>query len=526
MGIISVADALKIGDALEEYGKTPHPSQVRGARNPASNSTPCQPSFAKSTQDGWTASRVRNFSSAHDFSVSNPVHEIGADRQDRDSESMMLDIAEQDTVAALQDGGQGAGAGSGGNNSADSVEVEGGFLATIHKTIMNWTEHLKIMSVVLMLSFLYESSLWLSYGGFGTTLIWLAVLPHFFLNPVLMMGTIAIASSKDGTIETSEFPYKFCKPRALAAGVLGCIIGFFWLVPLPNLQYPEQSMAFGVTAWVWIMWFAWPAYLLYIFRKAFRWGREGILLAAMVGFLWGVLICGFVWWVFLAYTLGKLDMIAVSMDTTYNIIAIFLLIIWFRTSVYDSCVSYNSKTLIRGSGPYLLFLVFLVLWFPWLCAGILGRIIAFFGNSSIGKLAILFVWSIFLAIAYLNLRLVAVRCLPFTSIPVLVLPMQLVGDMFTELVFMDFDMASWEFWVVMLFDVALLILRDADLYEDVAMYVKKRAGPAGELVLHIGQLMVGYDLSSVGTKEKMAKWDTPPTEKEQVQVKRELTENW
>jgi hypothetical protein len=38
--------------------------------------------------------------------------------------------------------------------------------------------------------------------------------------------------------------------------------------------------------------------------------------------------------------------------------------------------------------------------------------------------------------------------------------------------------------------------------------------------------MVGYDLSSVGTKEKMAKWDTPPTEKEQVQVKRELTENW
>jgi hypothetical protein len=43
---------------------------------------------------------------------------------------------------------------------------------------------------------------------------------------------------------------------------------------------------------------------------------------------------------------------------------------------------------------------------------------------------------------------------------------------------MDFDMASWEFWIVMLFDVALLILNDSDLYEDVAMYVKKRAGPA------------------------------------------------
>ena len=143
-------------------------------------------------------------------------------------------------------------------------------------------------------------------------------------------------------------------------------------------------------------------------------------------------------------------------------------------------------------------------------------------------------WSIFLAIAYLNLRLVAVRCLPFTSIPVLVLPLQLVGDMFTELVFMDFDMASWEFWIVMLFDVTLLILRDADLYDDLAIYVKKNAGRVGELVLRIGELMVGPDLSSVSgdgpkstqTKQQMTQWHKPPTEKEQAQVKRELTENW
>eukprot|EP00935_MAST-01C_sp_MAST-1C-sp1_P001998 g1998.t1 len=214
-----------------------------------------------------------------------------------------------------------------------------------------------------------------------------------------------------------------------------------------------------------------------------------------------------------------------------------LLLVWFRTSVIDTCDSYNNQKPIRGSGEYLIFLMFLVLFFPWLCSGILGRMQAFFGNSPAAKLAILVTWSVTLAVAYLNLRLVALRCLPYTAIPVLLFPLQLVGDMFTEIVFMDFDMTSPEFWFVMLFDVTLLIMRDADLYEDLAKFVQRKAGRLGQLVLKVGELVVGPDLSSVGSdspKKKaqttnnleLEQWNTPPTEKERESVKRELTENW
>ena len=85
--------------------------------------------------------------------------------------------------------------------------------------------------------------------------------------------------------------------------------------------------------------------------------------------------------------------------------------------------------LIRNSGEYMFLLVFYTLLFPWLCAGILGVLTQIFGSTPTGKLAVLVVWSIFLAMVYLNVRLVAVRCLPYTAVPVLVLPLQLVGDL-------------------------------------------------------------------------------------------------
>ena len=117
-------------------------------------------------------------------------------------------------------------------------------------------------------------------------------------------------------------------------------------------------------------------------------------------------------------------------------------------------------------------------------------------------------------------------------------------------------MAAWEFWVVLLFDIALLIMRDADLvsglsqcskldrfshltdllhqYDDLGLYVKQHAGPLGELVLRIGELIVGPDMASVGgnssksarSKQKMDRWNKPPTEQERARVKRELAENW
>ena len=67
-------------------------------------------------------------------------------------------------------------------------------------------------------------------------------------------------------------------------------------------------------------------------------------------------------------------------------------------------------------------------------------------------------------------------------------------------------------------------MRDADLYDDVAKFVTRKAGRLAELVLRIAELMAGPDLGSIA--HDTTKEFKPPTKDEQAQVKRELTENW
>ena len=84
----------------------------------------------------------------------------------------------------------------------------------------------------------------------------------------------------------------------------------------------------------------------------------------------------------------------------------------------------------------------------------------------------------------------------------------------------------------MIFDVVLLIMRDADLYDDIAIFVKKHSGRLGVLVMRIGELLVGPDMASLPTtderivrQKKSSQHVPPPTDDERAQVKRELTEN-
>jgi hypothetical protein len=100
------------------------------------------------------------------------------------------------------------------------------------------------------------------------------------------------------------------------------------------------------------------------------------------------------------------------------------------------------------------------------------------------------------------------------------------------MVFLDFDLRSWEFWLVMLFDIFLLIARDADLYDDCAIWIKKNSGRIGLLVLRFGELLVGPDMtppaervSTQGKPNAEAPDLVEPTETERAAVKREMTEN-
>jgi hypothetical protein len=49
---------------------------------------------------------------------------------------------------------------------------------------------------------------------------------------------------------------------------------------------------------------------------------------------------------------------------------------------------------------------------------------------------------------YLIARTMAIRAMPFTMIPLVILPFQLVGDLFSEMVLVDFSLTDWAFWVL------------------------------------------------------------------------------
>ena len=92
------------------------------------------------------------------------------------------------------------------------------------------------------------------------------------------------------------------------------------------------------------------------------------------------------------------------------------------------------KQKLESAGGYFICLQFLALWFPWCCTGMLANLRDIFPNNEAGNLALMLVWSLFLTMVYLCTRLIARRCLPITKIPVLLLSIQITGDLFTEMV--------------------------------------------------------------------------------------------
>jgi hypothetical protein len=75
--------------------------------------------------------------------------------------------------------------------------------------------------------------------------------------------------------------------------------------------------------------------------------------------------------------------------------------------------------------------------------------------------------------------------------------MQLASDLFTEMIFLDLDPTKGQFWIILIFDVAMLIARDADLWEDLAVWLYKQYGQCGVCLSVLLQFM-GGDGDDVG----------------------------
>ena len=85
---------------------------------------------------------------------------------------------------------------------------------------------------------------------------------------------------------------------------------------------------------------------------------------------------------------------------------------------------------------------------------------------------------------------------------------------------------------ILLFDVFLLVMRDADLWDDFGAWVRKNCGRVGSMVILAAQLAEGdsdelgeYFFKKRYTKEQITAKFQPPTKIEEARVKRELTES-
>jgi ABC-type uncharacterized transport system ATPase subunit len=80
------------------------------------------------------------------------------------------------------------------------------------------------------------------------------------------------------------------------------------------------------------------------------------------------------------------------------------------------------------------------------------------------------------------------------------------------------------------FDVFLLVMRDADLWDDFASWVREHSGRVGSLVIIAGQLLAG-DSDELGdhiyknAKAQISAKFQAPSIFEEARVKRELTES-
>jgi hypothetical protein len=101
-------------------------------------------------------------------------------------------------------------------------------------------------------------------------------------------------------------------------------------------------------------------------------------------------------------------------------------------------------------------------------------------------------FSMWMVVCFLAARLMARRCFAPHLVPVALFPIHLTNDLFTEIMVPNLLISDAWFWIIVLWDIFLLVLRDADLWTDMANFVKRRFGPVVLRLIEMSQLLVGH----------------------------------
>jgi hypothetical protein len=366
-------------------------------------------------------------------------------------------------------------------------------ISSIASTTFIWREHLQLVAIVLFTALLFEASMRRYLAG-GSSFFYgwpwgLAV----FCQAVALVWTLWVAIPDDMRhLCLSERSYRIAAPTFCVT--MGLTI-FLMACGVAERPIVSKRMREFLTCFWFFLFNAMPAYWLYTSRKALNWQASWVLLGLEAGFR--VVECLH----FIPIWAGW--PVIVSSAGFAQVLIALLISFTIKTAFWDTALAHLSGRPLRRQAGYLCILVHVGLFLPYWCGGIMTQLLKciapakwvaisstanttntagdalgsdapFIGSRSQARLVLVLVcWSCFLVMIYLNLRLVARRCLPFARIPIILLSLQIIGDLFTgtgspakidfmcesflvlicafayvlkEMVFMDFDAAQWEFW--------------------------------------------------------------------------------
>ena len=126
-----------------------------------------------------------------------------------------------------------------------------------------------------------------------------------------------------------------------------------------------------------------------------------------------------------------------------------------------------------------------------MCADTILKLQEWAGQDQFLVVLSLCAFSAMMLVLFVLSRIAASRCFDYQRVPTVMFYMFFMADMLQELMMSDLQVDNWQFWVVMFFDLWLLIMRDADMWEDVSDYLQDKLGPVAGTCVTLMQLLTG-----------------------------------
>ena len=138
------------------------------------------------------------------------------------------------------------------------------------------------------------------------------------------------------------------------------------------------------------------------------------------------------------------------------------------------------KVRIEKDAVYCFFALYTGLALPFICGTLLHSI----RSSGVEEVYVIWIWMLFMTVEYLQFIMTSMRATTSFDYVPFVFSAILTSDFFISTVYMDQDLTSWSFWVLMILDAVLLIIRASGIWFIVARKFRKCRGFGAQVVVN------------------------------------------